>query len=129
MTNIKDVKYDLGLDMTVEDQKKIGKFTNLHYKQSVYEQKMKLMKENISNIDSSIDEVSLVFDPQDVMLNIGDCFFSFDTDYVEESLEQINSEGRKILNKLEQEYKNIIKEKEKLKTELYAKFGNRIDLN
>ncbi|SBT87699.1 prefoldin subunit 4, putative [Plasmodium malariae] len=120
MTNIKDVKYDLGLDMTVEDQKKIGKFTNLHYKQSVYEQKMKLMKENISNIDSSIDEVSLVFDPQDVMLNI---------DYVEESLEQINSEGRKILNKLEQEYKNIIKEKEKLKTELYAKFGNRIDLN
>lgn len=71
MTNIKDVKYDLGLDMTVEDQKKIGKFTNLHYKQSVYEQKMKLMKENISNIDSSIDEVSLVFDPQDVMLNIG----------------------------------------------------------
>ncbi|GAW80109.1 prefoldin subunit [Plasmodium gonderi] len=129
MEDIKDAKYDLGLDMTVEDQKKIGKFTNLHFKQSVYEQKIKLMKENISNIDASIDEVSLVFDPQDVMLSIGDCFFNVDTEYMEESLEQVKNEEKKNLKKLESDYKNMLNEKQKLKTELYAKFGNRIDLN
>ncbi|SCL98652.1 prefoldin subunit 4, putative [Plasmodium chabaudi chabaudi] len=129
MADVKDSKYDLGLDMTIDDQKKIGKFTNLHYKQSLYQQKIKLMKEKISNIDSAIDEVSLVFDPNDVMLGIGDCFFSFDTEYVEESLEKSKNEEKMNLNKLECEYKNITDEKQKLKTELYAKFGNRIDLN
>ncbi|SBT33256.1 prefoldin subunit 4, putative [Plasmodium ovale wallikeri] len=160
MANIRDAKYDLGLDMTVDDQKKIGKFTNLHYKQSLYEQKIKMLKESISNIDSSIDEASLVFDPNDVMLGIGtclprnscaqehvpvgeehtikqlspfyapsDCFFSVDTEYVEESLEQARNEEIKNLSKLELEYKNLVSEKKKLKTELYAKFGNRIDLN
>ncbi|SBS81799.1 prefoldin subunit 4, putative [Plasmodium ovale curtisi] len=136
MANIRDAKYDLGLDMTVDDQKKIGKFTNLHYKQSLYEQKIKMLKETISNIDSSIDEASLVFDPNDVMLGIGtclprnsDCFFSVDTEYVEESLEQARNEEIKNLSKLELEYKNLVSEKKKLKTELYAKFGNRIDLN
>ncbi|GAB65621.1 prefoldin subunit 4 [Plasmodium cynomolgi strain B] len=129
MANIKDAKYDLGLDMTVEDQKKIGKFTNLHFKQSVYEQKIKLMNESISNIDASIDEVSLVFYPQDVMLGIGDCFFSVDTEYMEKNLEQVKAEEKKNLRKLESEYKNILSEKQQLKTELYAKFGNRIDLN
>ncbi|VWU48529.1 prefoldin subunit 4, putative [Hepatocystis sp. ex Piliocolobus tephrosceles] len=129
MENVKDLKYDLGLDMTVEDQKKIGKFTNLHYKQSVYENKRKLMKENISNIKSSIDEVSLVFDPNDIMLSLGDCFFCFEPEYIEESLEESKQEEVLNLSKLENEYKQMVDEKQKLKTELYAKFGNRIDLN
>ncbi|CRG96589.1 prefoldin subunit, putative [Plasmodium gallinaceum] len=129
MSDIKDTKYDLGLDMTVDDQKKIGKFTNLHYKQSVYEQKIKLMKENLTNLDSSIDEVSLLFDSKDVMLNIGDCFFRFDTDYVEESLTEFKNEEKENLSKLEADYKTTLNEKQQLKTDLYAKFGNRIDLN
>ncbi|KYO00030.1 putative prefoldin subunit [Plasmodium gaboni] len=129
MGDIKQNKYDLGLDMTVEDQKKIGKFTNLHYKEPLYEHKIKMMKENIMNIDSSIDEVSLAFDSNDVMLNIGDCFFKFDLDYIEENLEDRKSEELTKLNEMELEYKTKLSEKQQLKTELYAKFGNRIDLN
>ncbi|ETW56914.1 hypothetical protein PFUGPA_01115 [Plasmodium falciparum Palo Alto/Uganda] len=58
-----------------------------------------------------------------------DCFFKFDLDYIEEHLEDRKSEELANLNEMELEYKTKLNEKQKLKTELYAKFGNRIDLN
>jgi prefoldin subunit 4 len=142
---------DADIEVGWEDQNKINKFSNLNVRMSELEERVVHLKRAIEEIQDAENELELVLSDDEledefadvaleekkngrkafnvgVPLLIGDCFVNFDLEGAKERLSQMKAKKNNDMDALKKEMSSIDKEMGELKSSLYKRFGNSIQL-
>ncbi|KAI5075887.1 hypothetical protein GOP47_0009963 [Adiantum capillus-veneris] len=114
-------------EVTWEDQQNINTFGRLNNKFHELEDDIKLKKEMLENLEDASNELILT-DEDVVRYQLGEVFCHMPKDEVEERLEALKEENQKELEHLEEEKDAILAQMANLKTILYGKFKDSINL-
>ncbi|MCO5562758.1 hypothetical protein L7F22_016390 [Adiantum nelumboides] len=114
-------------EVTWEDQQNINTFGRLNNKFHELEDDVKLKKEMLENLEDASNELILT-DEDVVRYQLGEVFCHLAKDEVEERLEALKEENQKGLERLEEEKDGVLKQMANLKTILYGKFKDSINL-
>ncbi len=82
----------------------------------------------MTQIDDALTELDLADEDEKIKVKFGDCFFSFDIEETKEYCEKNKIELTKELKANDEILADTTKRMGKLKANLYAKFGNSINL-
>jgi prefoldin subunit 4 len=119
---------DEDVHISYEDQSKINKFAINNTKLHDYQDELNEKKKELQNISEAIDELILLDNDERVPFQYGEVFTHLTVNEASEELEKnktkIETEISNLIEKLNST-KNLLSE---LKTQLYAKFGNKINL-
>ncbi|XP_076760035.1 prefoldin subunit 4 [Xylocopa sonorina] len=119
---------DSDVYITYEDQQKINKFARQNAKMDDLKEELKIKQNELKNLEDACDEIVLLDDDAKIPYHIGEVFIYEDLEKTQCYLDEIKEEKKKEISNLESkcaDLKNVITE---LKTQLYAKFGSRINL-
>ncbi|CAL7936341.1 unnamed protein product [Xylocopa violacea] len=119
---------DSDVYITYEDQQKINKFARQNAKMDDLKEELKIKQNELKNLEDASDEIVLLDEDAKIPYHIGEVFIYEDLEKTQCYLDEIKEEKKKEISNLESkcaDLKNIITE---LKTQLYAKFGSRINL-
>ncbi|ETN68955.1 hypothetical protein RB195_003348 [Necator americanus] len=119
-----------GASVTSADQQLINKFARLHQSFTQIKEEIKELSNDLLNINEAADEL-LLLDEEDndsIPFRIGQTFVHFDSDSMTSKLDQLREETEQKIKQLTDENDSSQKEMENLKRTLYAKFGDRINL-
>ncbi|XP_060832367.1 prefoldin subunit 4 [Bombus pascuorum] len=119
---------DSDVYITYEDQQKINKFARQNAKMDDLKEELKVKQNELKNLEDACDEIVLLDEDAKIPYYIGEVFIYEDLEKTQNYLDEIKEKKKKEIFNLESkcvDLKNIITE---LKTQLYAKFGNRINL-
>ena len=111
-----------------EDQSKINKFAINNTKLHEYQEDLVEKKKELTNLDEAIDELVILDSSDIVPFQYGEVFTHLTAEDANTELEKAKEALEKEIKSLENKVvstKNILSE---LKTQLYAKFGNKINL-
>ncbi|KAK1932637.1 KE2 family protein [Babesia divergens] len=117
---------NLDYEISEEDQKSIIEFSTLFNKKAQAETKLKVLKEQVQNLTDAQEELLINMDTP--YLQIGDCFLRVDENELDGHLESKKEEFADEITRLEQSLEEYTSKTTELKAMLYAKFGNRINL-
>ncbi|ORM41084.1 Prefoldin subunit 4 [Babesia sp. Xinjiang] len=113
-------------EISEEDQSNIVEFSKTFNKKNQAETRLKNLKEQIQNLNDAEEELMINMDTP--YLNLGDCFLRVEepqlTSYLEEQKNTITEE----IKELEDTVDTLTSKSSELKALLYAKLGNRINL-
>ncbi|GBE59389.1 prefoldin subunit [Babesia ovata] len=113
-------------EISEDDQNRIVEFSTVFNKKTQAETRLKALKEQVQNLNDAQEELMINMDTS--YLKIGDCFLRLEEAELDEHLETQKKEATDEIKQLEKEvYEHTAKTAE-LKAMLYAKFGNRINL-
>merc|ERR1711988_603182 len=118
---------EIEVEVLREDQKRINLFGRLNNKRHAIEDRIKEIKEKLTNYEDAQTEMMLL-DDEDIKYAVGDTFSCFDTDSAGEMLEEEMAKMQKELEAQEAAMGGIEEEMKELKVTLYAKFGKSINL-
>ncbi|RDW90133.1 tubulin-binding prefolding complex subunit GIM3 [Aspergillus mulundensis] len=111
-----------------EDQEKINRFSRLHQRETVLEEKLKGKQKDKEDLEEISTELELADEDELVPYKIGDSFVHLPLEEAQtllaSSTEQIDSE----VAKLEETLGDLRDEMQQLKVALYARFGRSINL-
>ncbi|KAL4742208.1 Prefoldin subunit-domain-containing protein [Aspergillus similis] len=111
-----------------EDQEKINRFSRLHQRETVLEEKLKGKQKDKEDLEEISTELELADEDELVPYKIGDSFVRLPLEEAQtllaSSTEQIDSE----VAKLEETLSDLRDEMQQLKVALYARFGRSINL-
>ncbi|EAN31461.2 Prefoldin subunit family protein [Theileria parva strain Muguga] len=114
-------------EVSEEDHRKIIEFSLLHHKKLGLEQRLKLLKHERNLLTDAQDEATISLETP--LYHLGECFMRVGEEELElelrERSERLDSEIEKLTLSLEEN----VKESSQLKSQLYNKFGNRINLD
>uniref|UniRef100_A0A7S3A2U6 Prefoldin subunit 4 n=1 Tax=Rhodosorus marinus TaxID=101924 RepID=A0A7S3A2U6_9RHOD len=114
--------------VTLEDQKKINQFSRLLNEKLELQSFLSVRKELLQLYEDASDELTLAEDDEKVQFAVGDAFILTAKDEAEETVEQCKTEIVRTMEESQKEYDKRVESMTKLKTELYGKFGNSINL-
>uniref|UniRef100_A0A7I4YR52 Prefoldin subunit 4 n=1 Tax=Haemonchus contortus TaxID=6289 RepID=A0A7I4YR52_HAECO len=116
--------------VTSADQQLINKFARLHQNFTQIKEEIKELSNELLNINEAADEILLLDDEdsQKIPFRIGQTFVHFDSDSLNTKLEQMKEATEKSIEELKAQNTSSQSEMENLKRTLYAKFGDRINL-
>ncbi|XP_067950546.1 prefoldin subunit 4-like [Watersipora subatra] len=120
---------DNEIHITFEDQQQINCFARNNLKLGDINDEIEMRKKEQENYRDAVDEIMMLEgDDEMVPYQIGEAFFSKSaeaaTEHLEKAQKEIDAEID-ALNTRAEEIKNILSD---LKVQLYAKFGNNINL-
>ena len=93
------------------------------------EEQIKKLKEELENLTDANDIIDEAFGEDGALkLFLGEAFVSVDEDAAKNYVEKVNEEKQEELAKLKNEYEDVEEHMRDLKSYLYAKFGNSINL-
>ncbi|VDL83837.1 unnamed protein product [Nippostrongylus brasiliensis] len=117
-------------NVTSADQQLINKFARLHQNFTQIKEEIKELSNDLLNINEAADELMLLDteDSESIPFRIGQTFVHFDSDTMSAKLEQIKEATEQSVNELKDKNAANQAEMETLKRTLYAKFGDRINL-
>ncbi|KAL4975633.1 Prefoldin subunit-domain-containing protein [Aspergillus desertorum] len=111
-----------------EDQEKINRFSRLHQRETVLEEKLKAKQKDKEDLEEISTELELADEDELVPYKIGDSFVHLPLEEAQtllaSSTEQIDFE----VGKLEEALSDLRSEMQQLKVALYARFGRSINL-
>ncbi|KAL4774570.1 Prefoldin subunit-domain-containing protein [Aspergillus nidulans var. acristatus] len=111
-----------------EDQEKINRFSRLHQRETVLEEKLKGKQKDKEDLEEISTELELADEDELVPYKIGDSFVHLPLEEAQtllaSSTERIDSE----VAKLEETLSDLRDEMQQLKVALYARFGRSINL-
>ncbi|KAL4766593.1 tubulin-binding prefolding complex subunit GIM3 [Aspergillus foveolatus] len=111
-----------------EDQEKINRFSRLHQRETVLEEKLKGKQKDKEDLEEISTELELADEDELVPYKIGDSFVHLPLEEAQtllaSSTEQIDSD----VAKLEETLSDLRDEMQQLKVALYARFGRSINL-
>ncbi|KAL4984646.1 Prefoldin subunit-domain-containing protein [Aspergillus falconensis] len=111
-----------------EDQEKINRFSRLHQRETVLEEKLKAKQKDKEDLEEVSTELELADEDELVPYKIGDSFIHLPLEEAQtllaSSTEHIDSE----VAKLEETLSDLRDEMQQLKVALYARFGRSINL-
>ena len=94
------------------------------------EEQIKKLKEDIDNLGDANDMIEEVFGEEDALkLFLGEAFVAVDEDAARNYVEKVNEEKQEELDKKQEEKEEVETIMKDLKSHLYAKFGNSINLD
>ncbi|KAL4997809.1 Prefoldin subunit-domain-containing protein [Aspergillus recurvatus] len=111
-----------------EDQEKINRFSRLHQRETILEEKLKAKQKDKEDLEEISTELELADEDELVPYKVGDSFVHLPLEEAQtllaSSTEQIDSE----VAKLEETLSDLRDEMQQLKVALYARFGRSINL-
>ena len=120
---------DKEIHISLEDQQKINKFARLNNRLEELKDDIKSKKNEIQTLeDASTDLMMIEDDEEKVPYQIGEVFVSMRQDEIQENLEKNKERLQAEVAKFEEIGEEIKAQMSDLKTHLYAKFGNAINL-
>ncbi|KAF6202790.1 hypothetical protein GE061_003193 [Apolygus lucorum] len=128
MTTIKSSEGDTEVNVLLEDQKKINRFARLHAKNDEISQEINDKKNELKNLDDAIDEMELMDDEEEVPFVVGESHIFETAATAKENIENIKKKVLDSIGDLQKTIDEQNAEMSNLKAELYAKFGNNINL-
>lgn len=111
-----------------EDQSKINKFAINNQKLHEYQDDLVLKKKALENLNEAIDELVILDDDEIVPFQHGEVFTNLKVQDANVELDRAKKELEDEIKELEDKVDNTKKVLSELKTALYAKFGNKINL-
>ncbi|WIA36139.1 hypothetical protein OEZ86_007486 [Tetradesmus obliquus] len=117
------------VSVTWEDQQNINKFSNLYSRLGDIEQQLKEQKKLLDNLDDASAELMLADDDEPVRMRVGECFWGIDKTAAEEKLEALTEEAQQHYRQLEQQMADGQQQLGELRTQLYARLGDSINLD
>ena len=115
------------IDIKLEDQQKINIFSKLHLKQKELNIELAKLDENRKKLEDCLEELELT-DLDAVDFQFAECFIMTSTDKAKEITEGRIAEIKTAITQKSAARGDIKKNIDQLKGELYAKFGNTINL-
>nr|XP_061803369.1 prefoldin subunit 4-like isoform X1 [Nerophis lumbriciformis] len=117
------------VNVTFEDQQKINKFARSTNQMTELKKEIELKKKSLQNLQDAGDDL-MMFDDDSLLIpyQIGDVFISHTQEETQEMLEAAKEELEQEVKELEERVSAIQKLLSDLKVQLYAKFGNDINL-
>nr|SVE75518.1 EOG090X0JBP [Daphnia dolichocephala] len=120
---------DSDIHITLEDQQKINRFARHNAKWEELRDDLKNKKGDLQNLEDASDDLLLVEDESaPIPFVVGEVFVHFNMEETKEKLEEAKNKVNKDIEAIEAECTNIKAMMSDLKTQLYAKFGNSINL-
>nr|XP_006129467.1 prefoldin subunit 4 [Pelodiscus sinensis] len=118
------------VNVTFEDQQKINKFARNTSRITELKEEIEVKKKQLQNLEDACDDI-MMLDGDDSLLipyQIGDVFISHSQDETQEMLEEAKKNLQEEIEALESRVESIQRVLSDLKVQLYAKFGNNINL-
>ncbi|XP_043248072.1 prefoldin subunit 4 [Colletes gigas] len=119
---------DSDVYITYDDQQKINKFARQNAKMEDLKEELKTKQNELKNLEDASDEIILLDDNAKIPYYVGEVFIYEDLQKTQSYLDEIKEKKKMEITNLVSrcaDLKNIMSE---LKTQLYAKFGSRINL-
>ncbi|XP_048464554.1 prefoldin subunit 4 isoform X1 [Rhincodon typus] len=117
------------VNVTFEDQQKINKFARNNNRLIELKEEIELKKKQLQNLEDASDDIMML--DEDTMLvpyQIGEVFISHSQDETQEMLEAAKQSFQDEIHALQTRVETIQQVLSDLKIQLYAKFGNNINL-
>ncbi|XP_078275109.1 prefoldin subunit 4 [Rhinoraja longicauda] len=117
------------VNVTFEDQQKINKFARNNNRLIELREEIELKKKQLQNLEDASDDI-MMLDEDAVLVpyQIGEVFISHSQDETQEMLEAAKQSLQEEIKALQSRVEAIQKVLSDLKVQLYAKFGNNINL-
>ncbi|KAF7456335.1 Prefoldin subunit 4 [Cryptosporidium felis] len=117
------------IDMSYDDQKQINRFSSLLARKTHIKSELEKYKENLQTNCDALDEIALCMDPEGLLIRVGESYYQATEDEATEKIEELKSQIEASIQSLSDELTSIVEEMEKLKVDLYLKFGSNINLD
>ncbi|XP_028591072.2 prefoldin subunit 4 [Podarcis muralis] len=117
------------VNVTFEDQQKINKFARNTSRITELKEEIEDKKKQLQNLQDACDDL-MMLDGDSLLIpyQIGDVFISHPQEETEEMLEEAKKNLQEEIGALESRVESIQRVLSDLKVQLYAKFGNNINL-
>ncbi|XP_042265230.1 prefoldin subunit 4 isoform X2 [Thunnus maccoyii] len=117
------------VNVTFEDQQKINKFARNTSRMTELKNEIEAKKKSLQNLQDASDDL-MMFDDDSLLIpyQIGDIFISHTQEETQEMLEAAKEKLEQEVKGLEERVSAIQQVLGDLKVQLYAKFGNNINL-
>lgn len=116
------------IEVSKDDQANINQFSKLNTKFHEKYRDISAKRESLNQMDDALVELDLLNDENDLRIRFGDCFIKVDPDtcreYIEKGIKEVKGEASDLEKTMEETQKKM----GKLKSTLYGKFGNSIQL-
>ncbi|XP_058803744.1 probable prefoldin subunit 4 [Phymastichus coffea] len=119
---------DSDVHISFEDQQKINKFARQNAKMEDFKEELKQRKNDLQNLNDAVSELELFDDDAKIPYHIGEIFVSQDLTKTLSCLEEAKKKTEKDIVVLEEKCTELRSVMSDLKAQLYAKFGNNINL-
>ncbi|KAL6261765.1 prefoldin subunit 4 [Pogonomyrmex barbatus] len=119
---------DSDVHITYEEQQKINKFARQNAKLEDYKEELRVKQNELKNLEDASDELALMDDDVKIPYYIGEVFVYHCLEKTQNSLEEAKTKKKEEIVKLENKCADLKTIMSELKTQLYAKFGSRINL-
>ncbi|XP_067002776.1 prefoldin subunit 4 isoform X2 [Anabrus simplex] len=120
---------DSDVHITYEDQQKINKFARHNAKLEDLKEELKQKQNEMKNLEEACEELELMDeDSEKIPYFMGEVFVYQNVDCTQKTLEEAKTKVSEEIKKLEVKCTEIRNVMSDLKTQLYAKFGNNINL-
>ncbi|NWI50959.1 PFD4 protein, partial [Calyptomena viridis] len=118
------------VNVTFEDQQKINKFARNTSRITELKEEIEVKKKQLQNLEDACDDIMLLDDADSLLIpyQIGDVFISHSQEETQEMLEEAKRSLQEEIEALESRVESIQRVLSDLKVQLYAKFGNNINL-
>ncbi|KAL6443005.1 hypothetical protein ACFW04_002773 [Cataglyphis niger] len=119
---------DSDVHITFEEQQKINKFARQNAKLEDYKEELKVKQNELKNLEDASDELALMDDDIKIPYYIGEVFVFQGLEKTLSCLEDAKDKKKTEITNLESKCADLKTIMSELKTQLYAKFGSRINL-
>ncbi|XP_069727953.1 prefoldin subunit 4 [Phaenicophaeus curvirostris] len=118
------------VNVTFEDQQKINKFARNTSRITELKEEIEVKKKQLQNLEDACDDIMMLDDSDSLQIpyQIGDVFISHSQEETQEMLEEAKKSLQEEIEALESRVESIQRVLSDLKVQLYAKFGNNINL-
>ncbi|XP_005147621.1 prefoldin subunit 4 [Pezoporus wallicus] len=118
------------VNVTFEDQQKINKFARNTSRITELKEEIEVKKKQLQNLEDACDDIMMLDDDDSLLIpyQIGDVFISHSQEETQEMLEEAKKSLQEEIDVLEARVESIQRVLSDLKVQLYAKFGNNINL-
>ncbi|XP_003228806.2 prefoldin subunit 4 isoform X1 [Anolis carolinensis] len=117
------------VNVTFEDQQKINKFARNTSRITELKEEIEDKKKQLQNLQDACDDIMMLDDDSlFIPYQIGDVFINHPQDETQEMLEEAKQNLQEEIGALESRVESIQRVLSDLKVQLYAKFGNNINL-
>ncbi|KAI9372416.1 Prefoldin subunit-domain-containing protein [Aspergillus egyptiacus] len=111
-----------------EDQEKINRFSRLHQRETLLQEKLKAKQKDKEDLEEISTELELADEDELVPYKIGDAFVQLPLEEAQTMLASSTEEIDSEVAKLEETLGDLHDEMQQLKVALYARFGRSINL-
>ncbi|XP_069808543.1 prefoldin subunit 4 [Dendropsophus ebraccatus] len=116
------------VNVTFEDQQKINIFARNTSRITELKDEIEVKKKELQNLEDACDDIMMLEDSLFIPYQIGDVFISHSQEETQEMLEAAKKTLQDEMDLLQSRVESIQRVLGELKIQLYAKFGNNINL-